>query len=121
MTNMIAFIDELAKLPVDGEPDGNGNETEWENDNAVDTLFDVIAQARSLTPTVHVVSIDHRHGTTVLVHSTHEGANNALHQWVLSNWTKSTPPPDSITEAIEAYFDDFSGESYWITEETVQP
>ena len=69
---------------------------------------------------VYVVSIEHRHGVTVFVHTTIEGAEKALHEWVVENWTSADAIPDDRQEAVDRYFDHLSGESYWMSEETVE-
>lgn len=71
--------------------------------------------------TVHICSIDHKYGVTTLVHATNEGLMEAFYEWVVENWTLSAGIPRDMTQAIEEYFDLFSGESYWIDTVKVQP
>ena len=63
---------------------------------------------------VFVVSIDHRYGNTTSVHATIEGAKRFIYEWVVENWTLSTDVPADYDQAIEQYFDLFSGESVTI-------
>jgi len=63
---------------------------------------------------VYVVSIDHRYGNTVSVHSSVEGAKRFIYEWVVENWTLSQGIPKDQEEAIAKYFDLFSGESMFI-------
>ncbi len=69
---------------------------------------------------VHICSIDHKYGVATLVHATHDGLMNAFYEWIVDNWTLSAGIPRDKSQAIEEYFDLFSGESYWIDEVKVE-
>ncbi|MCZ4587628.1 hypothetical protein O4328_28740 [Rhodococcus opacus] len=57
---------------------------------------------------VTVVTIDHRHGTTVTAHRTEQGAERALHDHATTWWHELAddpgPIPDEPSAAIEEYF-----------------
>jgi len=70
--------------------------------------------------TVHVVSIEHKYGTSTFVHSTAKGAEFALYEWVVGEWTLDQGYPTDHIKAITEYFDVFAGESYSIEEVTIR-
>ncbi len=57
---------------------------------------------------VHVLCIDHRHGTDLSVHRTVEHARETLLAYVRESWEGDGPEesmPSTPDEAISAYFD----------------
>lgn len=71
--------------------------------------------------TVHVLIIEHRHGTSVSVHTTPEGAQRVLNEYVAEWWEKETerPIPEIDGAAmVEEYFEATAGRESWIIETT---
>lgn len=71
---------------------------------------------------VTVVTIDHRHGTTVSAHRTEEGAQRVLHEHAETWWHELAddpgPVPEDAAAAIEEYFARHSSDFY--TSEVVE-
>lgn len=65
---------------------------------------------------VTVVTIDHRHGTTVSAHRTEEGAQRVLHEHAETWWHELAddpgPVPEDAAAAIEEYFARHPSEFY---------
>jgi hypothetical protein len=72
--------------------------------------------------TVHVLSIEHRHGTTLTAHTSDTRATKALFQYVREYWDESGPGREGETipkdqdEAIDAYFHEHPEEFYGVEE-----
>jgi hypothetical protein len=70
---------------------------------------------------VHVVSIEHRHGTNITVHVTSQGALDQRDQYADENWDSEFPDEDKPAENIgDAYFDKIEDEFCNIEEIEVQ-
>lgn len=72
--------------------------------------------------TVHLLTINHDHGTDTSVHATRESAVNGLESYVLEWWEielGDSVIPDGAQERIDAYFGQV-GEDYNIVETTIQ-
>jgi hypothetical protein len=62
--------------------------------------------------TVHVLAIEHRHGTDISVHRTETGARLALYDYVAENWALEIPKrkiPAKPGKAIARYFEEMAG------------
>jgi hypothetical protein len=66
-----------------------------------------------MSSTVHVLSIDHKYGTTTFANATAEGLSQAFYLWVKDQWGDDGLPDDH-NEAIETYFDDHPDDTYWV-------
>lgn len=67
---------------------------------------------------LHVLTIDHRHGTNATLHTTKEAAKAAVVAYVDEWWDDECDGgrPDNDDEAIDEYFESAKGEFYSITE-----
>lgn len=77
--------------------------------------------------TLHVLTIEHRHGANVHVHATEAGANATLHKYVCNWWQDAVVRqgvgvmPSDPQEAIDVYFDAMQhSEYYTLTETTLE-
>ena len=72
---------------------------------------------------LHVLSVEHKHGTNTSIHRTEESARDALHDYVAMWWEREMgdePMPDGSGQAIEAYFDRVQTE-FWESIEASMP
>lgn len=72
--------------------------------------------------TVHVVTIEHRHGLDTSVHATHDGACKRLYDWVNYEWDEEMRDaqggvlarPKDPEEMVEMYFEYVDSETYYL-------
>lgn len=69
---------------------------------------------------VHVLLIEHKHGSITNVYATGQAAYDALHEYVAENWYDDDGPiPADQDAAIEAYFEDNGDEFYTLNDVSV--
>jgi hypothetical protein len=81
------------------------------------------AQDAILPTSVHVLTIEHKHGENVSVHRTAAGAQEKLHGYVIEWWEheiSDEPMPEDAEEAIKAYFDQVDHEFNSIVESQLE-
>jgi len=74
--------------------------------------------------TVHVLTIEHRHGDNISAHASHASALRHLHDYVTENWATemaTETQPAVPADAIAVYFGSMDTEFYHIDECEVLP
>lgn len=108
------------------------NQTEEEWEKLVELCSDNKSCLHTITPEVHVLIIQHKHGEDISVHSSEEYARNELYDYICNWWgewdelpwdedKECNKLPENRDEAIDMYFEVAidHGEGYEIAERTL--